>query len=520
MRPVNYGMPRWCDLFTPRQLLGHVTLIEGLNKLKPAILKSLGEDKGRAVVTYLQFAIDKGVDYNSKQTRWIAQRGQVSGTFGRHYFSLKWTFGEMIFAGPSSGAAWGLSQIIAAYSGIAHLAAPLHEQITRKDNFAKIINGTAANIREVEPRSVDLVCMDPPYYNNVQYAELSDFFYVWQKRTLRDLYPEVYSRRYSDKNSEAVANPVRDGSAQSAKDAYERMMDEIFSECRRTLKDDGLMTLMFTHKSQDAWETLTRSLIENGWIVTSSFPVDSEFANSMNIMDQASAVSSIFITCRKRQTAQTVPAIWQGFGGQGVQRRIERAVLEGLEEFDRLRLNPVDEMVACYGRALQVLSENWPVMDGDEQVSPVRAMNEASRVVAQNRIGRITNGRITVAELDSETAMTLTLYGIWGRGEIAYDDILNLSRSLGIGLETRSGGYRVNDHEIGINPSAAGNRSRGTGDNRGYPAPLVRHGSKMRLAMPEERDNRRLKNRRPTGIACTGSFRPTVRAISRSPGPI
>jgi len=111
---VNYGITYWRQMFMPRQFLGHLFLIEGLNRLKPEILRELGEERGRAVVTYLQFAIDKGVDYNSKQTRWHFSRGVLVGTFGRHDFSLKWTFGEMIFTGPASGAAWGLSQVLGA----------------------------------------------------------------------------------------------------------------------------------------------------------------------------------------------------------------------------------------------------------------------------------------------------------------------------------------------------------------------------------------------------------------------
>ncbi len=118
---VKFGITHWTDFFTPRQLLGHLTLSDGLNRLKPRILAELGADRGRAVITYLQFAIDKGLDYNSRQTRWEFTRGVVKGTFSRHDFSLKWTFGEMIFTGPNSGAAWGLSQIIDAYKGIAEL---------------------------------------------------------------------------------------------------------------------------------------------------------------------------------------------------------------------------------------------------------------------------------------------------------------------------------------------------------------------------------------------------------------
>ncbi|MBN2372961.1 DUF1156 domain-containing protein, partial [bacterium] len=135
MRPVTYGMPRWCDMFTPRQLLGHLYLIEGLNRLKPEIIRQLGPDRGRAVVTYLQFAIDKGLDYNCRQTRWEYTRGIVKGAFSRHDFSLKWTFGEMIFTGPNSGAAWGLSQVIDAYQGIARLAEPLRERISRGEDL-------------------------------------------------------------------------------------------------------------------------------------------------------------------------------------------------------------------------------------------------------------------------------------------------------------------------------------------------------------------------------------------------
>jgi|LGVE01.1.fsa_nt_gb adenine-specific DNA methylase len=492
--PLRAGMKRWCDMFTPRQLLGHVTLVEELNRLKPRILDELGEEKGRAVVTYLQFAIDKGVDYNSRQTRWIPQRCQVSGTFGRHDFSLKWTYGEMIFSGPQSGSAWGLSQIVDAYKGIADLTQPVHLRSAGRKIPVSVYCSTAAHMADVSGTSIDLVCIDPAYYNNVQYAELSDFYYVWQKRTLRDLYPDLFVRRLTNKQDEAVANPDREGGNAQAKATYERMMGAIFAECRRVLKHDGIMTMMFTHKSQDAWEALMRSLIENEWVVTAAFPVDSEFAHSQHIMDRASASSSVFIACRKRLLDISEPATWTGFGGTGVQQRIRQAVEEGLEDFKALKLNPVDEMVASYGRALRVLSEQWPVLDGDEPVGPVRAMNEASRVVAENQIRRITNGRLKVQDLSPEAAMALTLYGIYGLGEVPYDDALNLSRSLNIPLEGKTGGYEAEGRFIGINTQASsGRRVRtATAEETGFHAPLIRKGSKLRLARPDERNARRL----------------------------
>ncbi len=479
-------------MFTPRQLLGHLILVEELNRLKPQILAEHGKERGRAIVTYLQFVIDKGLDYNSKQTRWEYTRGIIKGTFGRHDYSLKWTFGEMIFTGPQSGVAWGLSQVLDAYRGIAELVKLVHYTYRDCDLPVEIHCGTAASI-DLPDRSVDLICIDPPYYNNVQYAELSDYFYVWQRRTLGDLYP-YFRRRLTDKQNEAVANPARDGSTKAATETYERMMKEIFTECSRVLKGDGVMTVMFTHKTQDAWEALTRSLIESGWTITSSMPVESESAVSTHQMDMASAVSSIFLTCRKRDTEHQAPATWSGFGGTGVARRVREAVRQGLEEFQTLRLNSVDEMVASYGRALRVLSENWPVYDGDEMVSPIRAMNEASAVVAQYQMERLTDRRLRVDDLKAETAMALTLFGIFGMGEFAYDEALNLSRSLNISLEGRDAGYTVQDGMIGINDERKGSSRSRDDEEIGYHAPLVRSGSKLRLVKPEERHPKRIED--------------------------
>lgn len=494
--PLRVGMTRWCDMFTSRQLLGHLTLVEELIRLKPEIIAELGKEKGRAVITYLQFAIDKGVDYNSRQTRWEYTRGIVKGAFGRHDFSLKWTYGEMVFSGPNSGAAWGLSQILDAYKGMAQLMNSPFSNLDGKLPSIRILNKTAAHLPEILDKSVDLICMDPPYYNNVQYSELSDYFYVWQKRTLKDLYPGYFTRLLTNKQDEAVANPDRDGGSKAAKKTYEAMMAEIFTESRRVIKNSGIMALMFTHKSQDAWESLTQSLIESGWVITASVPVEAESTHSMHLMQKAGAVSSVFIACRKRISQTNEPAIWAGFGGTGVQQRIRQTVKEGLEDFKPLNLNPVDEMVASYGRALRVLSEHWPVMDGDKEVGPIRAMNEASRVVAENQIRRITNGRLNVEDLSPEASMALTLYGIYGLSQLPYDEALNLSRSLNIRLEAKTGGYAADGRFIGINTQArAGLRSRSAAaEETGFHAPLIRKGSKLRLSKPEERNRRRLDN--------------------------
>lgn len=487
-KPLKLGTEKWYQMFTPRQLLGHLSLMDALRKMKPRIISQLGEERGRAVITYLQFAIDKGLDYNSRQTRWHYSRGVINNTFARHDFSFKWTFGEMVFSGPNSGAAWGLSQILDAYGGIAELV-----RDAPKNTRLSIINGSGARMEQVAEASVDLVVNDPPYYNNVMYSELADYFYVWQKRSLRDLYPGLFDSYLTDKQSEAVANPHRDGSAESAKDQYERLMREMYSECHRVTKAEGRMVLMFTHKSQEGWETLTQALIDSGWVITATYPVESEASHSMHIRDNASAESSIFLVCRKREAVGGEPGLWKAFGGQGVQQRIVDEVQAGLGEFEALDLRPVDTMIASYGRALRVLSERWPVFDGDIRVDPIRALNEASRVVAQHHIRKLTQGRLKVEDLTPEAAMTVTLYGICGLQPIRYDEVLNIARSLGIAIESRTAGYDATEKGIGYATEAAGRRASRTNNVVGYHAPLVRRGSNLRLALPEERNARRLE---------------------------
>jgi adenine-specific DNA methylase len=137
--------------------------------------------------------------------------------------------------------------------------------------------------------SVDCVVMDPPYYDNVMYAELSDFFYVWLKRTAGQVFPELFRRQLTDKESEAVANPAKFHDQKGAKARagrdYQERMAAIFTECRRVLKPDGIMTLMFTHKATGAWDALTKGLMHAGFTITASWPINTEAEGSMHIKD-------------------------------------------------------------------------------------------------------------------------------------------------------------------------------------------------------------------------------------------
>ena len=147
--------------------------------------------------------------------------------------------------------------------------------------------------------------IDPPYYNNVTYSELSDFFYVWLKRTAGLLFPDEFASYLTDKDHEAIANPFRfRGQKQALKLAgrdYQERMAAIFTECRRVIKPHGVMTVMFTHKASGAWDALATGLVKAGFVITASWPINTEAESSLHIKEKSAAKSTIFLVCRPRE---------------------------------------------------------------------------------------------------------------------------------------------------------------------------------------------------------------------------
>ncbi|WPL18353.1 hypothetical protein Thiowin_03424 [Thiorhodovibrio winogradskyi] len=182
--------------------------------------------------------------------------------------------------------------------------------------------------------------------------------------------------------------------------------------------------------------------------------------------------------CAER--AERQPSSW----AYEVRARLETAVRDGLAEFARLKLNPVDRMIACWGRAPRVYSQHWPVRDGDELVPPTRAMREAARVVAEEEVSRLSGGLVTVEDLDAESRLAVIALGINGLGDFAFDDALQMSRSLNFHLQQRNGNYRVSDALVAYASASDSERA----------APLAIRGNRLRLLKPEERARVRLDN--------------------------
>ena len=291
------------------------------------------------------------------------------------------------------------------------------------------------------------------------YAELSDFFYVWLRRTAGHVFPELFRRQLTDKDNEAVANPARfqgqGGARALAGRDYQERMASIFAECRRTLKPDGVMTLMFTHKASGAWDALTKGLMEAGFAITASWPIHTEAEGSLHIKNKAAAKTTIFLICRAR--AKDDMETEQDLYWEDVEPRVAQAVRERVEEFQVAGIAGVDLYLASFGPALEEFSRHWPLKRGTPReipeerrrrrqqilfeeewdpyaATPKEALDVARREVKRWRLEQLTHLKAN-ADLDPATAFFVLAWDAFKAPMFSYDEALRLARAVGSDLD-------------------------------------------------------------------------------------
>ena len=469
--PQRYGMARWRDLFSPRQLLCHGTSVEVFRELLDAD-RAKGElsEVRKAAYGYLSLALDKLLNYNSRMSVWMSTRAVIANTFNRHDFAFCWSYAEMAPLVDGAGYDWAIQQTAKCIAELVELTCPETEASGKLAFDAKPESPSPApppititckpghGLDHIPDSSVDAVVMDPPYYDNVMYAELSDFFYVWLKRTAGHVFPDLFRLRLTNKDSEAVANPMRFRGQKGARELagldYQDRMADIFGECRRTLKPDGILTLMFTHKASGAWDALTKGLIEAGFVITASWPINTEASGSLHIKDKAAANSTVFLVCRPREERadpdETV--YWEH-----VEPKVAAAVRARVAEFQAAGITGVDLYLASFGPALEEFSRNWPLERGyprrrpepsrksrqappaEEKwnpyaVTPEDALDVARREVKRWRLEKLTHLKAQ-ADLDAPTAFFVLAWDAFRAPVFSYDEALRLARAVGIDLE-------------------------------------------------------------------------------------
>lgn len=467
LEPIRYGMKNWRDLFNPRQLLGHGTAVEVFRELLQEYeAKDKLDDVTRAAFVYLALGLDKMLDYNSRMCRWHGTREVMVNTFDRHDFSFKWSYAEMAPLIVGLGYDWVINQIGKCIDELVNLLRPDtnrgEDLLTSRSNFTPplidITCGSGAALDHLADGSVDVIVMDPPYYDNVMYAELSDFFYVWLKRTAGQVVPDLFTRRLTDKDNEAVANPAKFSGEKGAKALagrdYQDHMARIFEECRRVLKADGIMTLMFTHKATGAWDALTKGLIDAGFVITASWPINTEAEGSLHIKDKSAANSTIFLVCRPQtnEDRHDKADYWED-----VEPLVATAVRRRIEEFQSAGIAGVDLYLASFGPALEEFSRHWPLKRGtprphpetrrrkrqkalfeDEYdpyaVTPEDALDAARREVKRWRLDQLSQKRVS-AELDPLTSFFVLAWDSFRAPVFPYDEALRLAHAVGVDLD-------------------------------------------------------------------------------------
>ena len=459
-RPHHYGMPRWRDMFSPRQLLAHGYCVQAFHDLVDEDRDAGKVDENRkAAWCYVALAMDKLINTNSLHCRWHPNRQVVAGTFDRHDFGMKWSYAEMPIADQGWGLEWAVNDVEDCLRQLIQMSGHQQEGPSKGKLMdmgqgetltappSRVIIGPAQDT-DLPSASVDTIVFDPPYHNNVNYAELSDFFYVWLKRTAGYVLGDsLMGPHLTDKVNEAIASPARfrheaqdsgKSAAALATRDYENKMAEIFRECRRVIKPEGIMTVMFTHKSTDAWDALTVALIESGFGITRTWPVKTEADSSIHIMDRAAARSTILLVCRPRADNPT-PEPWHV-----VESRIARAVRADIPTLQDYGLSPVDQYLAAFGPALQVISEHWgteravsnPDRPNNEfAVTPTDALQVARREVLAHRTREISQSWAESTG-DPVTRFYILAQDGSGAATIPFDEANLFARAIGLDLSS------------------------------------------------------------------------------------
>ena len=216
-RPHLYGMEKWLKMFNPRQQLAHGHCVQAFRDCVDADADAGRlDDRRTAAWSYVSIAIDKLIASNSLHCRWIPKRQVVAGTFDRHDFALKWSYTEMAVTCRGLGLEWSLTELDECLSDILSMTgnSPTTDQLSIEQwtpqtaTQSEVITGDARDL-PLDDASIDCIVFDPPYEENVSYAELSDFFYVWLKRTAGYLFPDDFGDYLTEKDQEAISSPAR-----------------------------------------------------------------------------------------------------------------------------------------------------------------------------------------------------------------------------------------------------------------------------------------------------------------------
>lgn len=423
-----YGNTTYGDLFLSRQVLTLLACCEAVRSLPN---RDPSDDHKKAVATLLSALIDKLADFDSMQCTWNYTGGRgVRNTFPRQGIPMAWDFAETNPYNPDGASLIAvLEDIPAAVELLTHV--PLAATVSR---------GSATS-PQLPDGYLDAVVSDPPYYDNVSYADLSDFFFVWLKRSVGHLHPEHFSGKGSPKKAEAVSDASRhNGSQTKAKIAYEDMMSQAFGEAVRALKPGGIATFVYAHKTTLGWSTLVDALRRSGCEVVEAWPMDTERGARMLAMGVAALASSIFLVARKRDAASKT-----GNYEADVVPELGSIVRERVETLWDMGISGADLVIACVGAGLRAFTRFARVEYANgEEVPAERFLSEVEAVVLETILGKLSKtvgakAETTLSGLDPATRFYVLWRYTYGGAELDAGEAIIFANGTHVELDGADG---------------------------------------------------------------------------------
>jgi len=466
---ILYGLTKFSDLFTARQTLALLTLCATV-RCAEGEMRSSGyqEERVKTLLTLLAAIIDRVADFNSSLCvfNYTGGRGVVH-TFGRQALPMVWDYAETNPFNPD-GASW--------VSGIEDVPAGLRDADM---SLSAIVERGSAMALPWREEVFDTVVTDPPYYDNVPYANISDYFYVWLKRSVGHLYPSHFAYNVTPRKREAVADAIRhEGDRARANTAYEEMMAESLFEARRVLRQGGQLTIVYAHKTTLGWSTLVDALRRAGFVVSEAWPLDTEKPGRLRAQESAALATSIFLVARKREGSAT------GSYEDEVRPELEKIVRERVDSLWKMGITGADLVIAAVGAGLRAFTRFSCVEYANgEEVLAEKFLAEVEGVVLETLLEKIfglTGGGVAgvdgqsrfyvlwrytykAAEMDAGEAIVFT-YG----QNVELDGQNGLSTGSRALIEKKKGKYRLLDFT-----ERGDDEKLGMPKDDGTPAPLI-----------------------------------------------
>ncbi len=411
----KYGFKKWREVFSPRQLVALATFVRHIREAGKLLIEK-DEIQGQAILAGLVCGFDRMLDFNSTLLSWILSVEAIGHTFARFALPMTWDFAEAAMINDCRGG-WGMCLDATMEALATAMGAGGEGTIT-----PRIVRENAVHQSQ---EKMDLVLTDPPYYDAIPYADLMDFFYVWDRRLMHGLMPEASMfeadgapKWDSEKGEgELIEDESRHGgNKEAAKRAYEEGMGKAFAQSLASLNDDGRLVVVFANKEVAAWETLVAALIRGGAVVTGSWPIQTEQSARMRAQSSAALASSVWIVCRKR--SKTAQAGWEENVFDAMRRTLfePRDALGGrniLQYYFDLGIRGPDFLWAALGPALEAYSAHpFVKKTAGGMLTVPEFLSEVRRLVLHFALGELpgfkeisqqTQGRGESLEIDSVT---------------------------------------------------------------------------------------------------------------------